>query len=184
MADSYRSKYTIQVSGLWNKRHTVFDEEGKKLGVLTAKRNPWGMVVSAEYRPEEGEVLSISRDPGLLRAQFSIWTEGKEWLGSSLRWSSFRRQVDMWTGTKPLRVVPRTGFGAGWRLVAAKTGESARIESGLFGRKHVLYTFRKLDFELLLFAHFLGSLSNLGSFLPTSLDNTGANSKQPAASRA
>lgn len=184
MADPPKNIYSIRTSGLWNRRHTVSDEAGQKLGVLSTRRNAWGLVVSAEYRPEQGEVLTIRRDPGLLRAQFSIWTEGKEWLGSSLRWSSFRRQIDMWTGSKPYRVVPGVGFRPGWRMVAAKTGESARIESNLLGTRHRLSTFRKLDFELLLFAHFLGSLGHFGSILPTSLDNAGTNAQQAAPSRA
>lgn len=159
-----------KVSGLWSPRHTFLDDEGNTLGVLSVKRNKWGMVVSADYRPEKGEVLYFRRDPGLLRAQFSLWTDGKEWLGSSLRWHVGRRQIDVWTGGRPYRVVPRRGFGRGWRVVATKTGEAAEVRSPLVGKNSTVEQFRKMDFELLLFCYFLGSISLVESFLPTSLD--------------
>ena len=38
------------------------------------------------------EYTLVIRDPGLLRSQFSVWTEGREWLGSSLRWGWTRRR--------------------------------------------------------------------------------------------
>ena len=166
-----QASYTVQVSGLWGPRHTFFDAEGNQLGVLSARRNRYGMIVAGEYRPEKGEVLFMRRDPGLLRAQFSIWTDGGEWLGSSLRWSLVRRQIDMWTGSKPYRVVPTTGPGCGWRMVTSRTGTAARIQSGLVGRKHKVEVYRKTDYELLVFAYFLGSLSHWESFLPTALDH-------------
>jgi len=159
-----------KVRGRWNPRHTFLDADGNTLGVLAVKRNRWGMVVGAEYRPEKGEVLYLRRDPGLLRAQFSLWTDGKEWLGSSLRWHVGRRQVDVWTGGRPYRVVPRRGFGRGWRVVATKTGEAAEIRVPLVGRGSRIEQFRKMDFELLLFCYFLGSISLGESLLPTSLD--------------
>ena len=159
-----------KVRGAWRPRHTFLNEEGKVLGVLTVSRNRWGMVVSAEYRPEKGEVLYLRRDPGLLRAQFSLWTDNKEWLGSSLRWHVGRRQVDVWTGGRPYRLVPRRGFGRGWRVVATKTGESAEIRTSLLGRGSKILQHRKMDFELLLFCYFLGSISLAESLLPTSLD--------------
>ena len=52
-----------KVRGFWSPRHTFQDAEGNTLGVLTVKRNRWGMCVSAEYRPEKGEVLFLRRDP-------------------------------------------------------------------------------------------------------------------------
>lgn len=166
-----KASYSVQISGLWSPRHTFCDAEGQKLGVLSVSRNRYGMIISGEYRPEKGEVLYMRRDPGLLRAQFSLWTDGGEWLGSSLRWNVFRRQVDISTGSKNFRVVPTTGLGGGWRLVAPRTGASAQIRSGLFGRRHQVSLFRKIDFELVVFAHFLGSLTHWESLLPTALDH-------------
>lgn len=169
MAETLQT-YRTKVSGLWNRRHVILDGEDSRLGVLTVERNHWGMVVSGEYRPEKGEVLLLRRDPGLLRAQFSLWTDGREWLGSSLRWNVARRQVDLWTGGRPYRLVPTVGFGRGWRLVASKTGEAVRIEAGLFTRDARIRVFRKIDFELVLFAYFLGSLTLMESTFPSSLD--------------
>ena len=74
--------YRTRVSGFWSPKHTVLDGAGKPLGVLSVRRNRVGMIVGADYRPEAGEVLHFRREPGLLRAQFSLWTDGKEWLGS------------------------------------------------------------------------------------------------------
>lgn len=161
--------YRTEVSGLWSPRHTVYEGDDR-LGVLSVKRNAWGMVVSGEYRPEKGEVLYFRRDPGLLRAQFSLWTDGKEWLGSSLRWSTWRRQIDLWTGGRPYRIVPIQGYHRGWRLVATKTGESVRIDHGWGGRGATLSLYRKTDFELMLFAYFLGSMMLSESRWPTTLD--------------
>jgi hypothetical protein len=141
------------------------------------------MVVGGEFRPEQGEVLTFRRDPGLLRGQFSVWTDGQEWLGSSLRWSVTRRQIDVWTGGKPYRIVPARGFRRGWRVVATKTGEVASIALGLRGAR--LELFRKMDFELLLFCYFLGTLNPNESIWPTALDALEHGStKTPAASKA
>ena len=159
-----------KVRGTWSPRHTFLDAEGNTLGVLSVRRNRWGMVTSAEYRPEKGEVLHLRRDPGLLRAQFSLWTDNKEWLGSSLRWHVGRRQIDVWAGGRPYRIVPRRGFGRGWRVVATKTGEAAEVRVPLIGRASTIGQYRKMDFELLLFCYFLGSISLFESLLPTSLD--------------
>jgi hypothetical protein len=162
--------YTSKVRGRWSPHHTILDSEGQALGVMSVSRNRWGMVTGAEYRPEKGEVLYLRRDPGLLRAQFSLWTDNREWLGSSLRWHVGRRQVDVWTGGKPYRLVPRRGLGRGWRVVATKTGEAAWIKAPLVGRGCRIEQFRKMDFEMLLFCYFLGSLSLGESLLPTALD--------------
>ena len=115
------------------------------------RRNRFGVVVSGEYQPESGEVLVMRRNPGLLRAQFMMWTEGREWLASSMRWNVVRREITIWSGSKPYRVVPRTGLRRGWRIVATKTGEVARICAPLLGRGCTLEVFRKLDLEVLLF---------------------------------
>ncbi|HIG87537.1 MAG TPA: hypothetical protein EYQ25_10875 [Planctomycetes bacterium] len=158
----------IKKKGLWNRTHLLSDEEGQPLGTLSVSRNRWGMVVAGEYRPEAGEVLRIRRDPGLLRGQFSLWSEDGEWLGSSLRWAFLRRQIDIWTGSKPLRIVPARGFSRGWRVIATKTGEAASIKLGLGSAQ--IQQLRKINFELLLFAHFLGSLTPYESFWPTAMD--------------
>ncbi|MFO1009700.1 MAG: hypothetical protein U1F29_06500 [Planctomycetota bacterium] len=156
--------YRTEVSGLWTRRHTVWKDQ-EKLGVLTVERR--GLVVSvATWRPEKGEVLTFRRDPGILRSQFSLWTEGHEWLGSSLRWSFLRREISLSTGNKPHRVLPLPTFRRGWRLVAPKTGELLRLLPGLLGRSARIEVYRKVDFELLLFAYFLGSMLWTESFWP------------------
>lgn len=168
MAEPIRTLRT-QVSGLWSPRHVIFEGD-EQLGVLSVTRNGWGMVTAGMFRPEKGEVLHLRRDPGLLRAQFSIWTDEREWLGSSLRWATMKRQIDLWTGGKPYRLVPLPGLRRGWRMVATKTGEVARVEYGLLGRGAEIQLFRKTDFELLLFAYFLGAMVLSESMFPTSLD--------------
>lgn len=169
MAEPLRTLLT-KVRGLWNPVHTICEADGSVLGLLKVRRNRWGLVVGGQYRPEEGEVLEFRRDPGILRAQFSLWTEEGEWLGSSLRWHVGRRQIDLWTGSKPYRVVPRTGLGRGWRVIASRTGEVATIRLGLLGRGARIELQRKMDPELLLFCYFLGSLTSKESFLPSWLD--------------
>jgi hypothetical protein len=111
-------------------------------------------------------VLQIRRDPGLLRSQFSIWTQGQEWLGSSLRWSFVRREIVLHTGSRPLRILPQPGFRMGWTLQAPRTGEIARISPGPFSRRSRIEVFRKVEFELLLFTYFLGWQIRLESFWP------------------
>lgn len=162
--------YRTRVAGFWSPEHTLLDEAGKALGVLTVKRNGVGMVVAGEYRPTQGEVLHFRREPGLLRAQFSLWTEGKEWLGSSIRQGVVRRTIELWTSTRPYRLVPRLGLGKGWRMVASKTGLVAEIEHAWVGRGATLKVHRKLDFELLLLGYFVGTLALWESVPPTSLE--------------
>jgi len=169
MADPIQT-YQTRVSGLWSPRHALLDAAGAELGVLEVRRNRWGMIQSGEYQPEKGEVLFFRRDPGLLRAQFSLWTDGREWLGSSLRWNVVRRQIDLWTGSRPYRIVPRQGFGCGWRLVASKTGVVAQILPRPFRRDSRIEIYRKVDFELVLCSYFLGSIILRESFFPSSLD--------------
>lgn len=160
--------YTTRVQGFLRPRHELLDDEGNRIGVLTVTRNRWGLVVGGEYRPEQGEVLSIQRNPGLLRAQFSIWTEGREWLCSSLRARLILRQIDLSAGSKPYRLVPEVGFRRGWRVVAPKTGDLARIRFGWRGAR--LELLRKFDLELLVFAYFLGCLTPNETLWPTVLD--------------
>jgi hypothetical protein len=157
--------YSIRVTGLWNTRHAL-SKNGTALGVLTIERNGKGMIVRGTYTPEKGEVLHFRRDPGLLRSQFSLWTEGREWLGSSLRWSFLRREIAMATGNKPYRLLPRPGFRRGWSMYAPKTGEMARITPRFLQRGTQIEVFRRLDFELVLFAYFLGSQIYPESFWP------------------
>ncbi|MBI5433474.1 MAG: hypothetical protein HZA52_11655 [Planctomycetes bacterium] len=157
--------YTVQASGLWNTRHRVANATGT-LGVLTVHRGGTGVVESGSYRPEKGEVLTFRRDPGILRGQFSVWTEGREWLGSSLRWSIRKREINLHTGNKPLRLVPLDGLRFGWSLQAPKTGEMARIHGNPLTRRARIDVFRKVDFELLVFAYFLGSQIWLESLWP------------------
>lgn len=148
--------YEVRVRGLFPRRHIVSGPDGD-LGVMRLERNRWGMVVGGRYTPETGEVLLFRRDPGLLRSQFSLWTEGREWLGASLRWSFISREIYISTGGRPFRVVPLPGLRKGWRLVAPKTGEVARIRGRIFSRKVTIEVGRRMDLELVLFAYFLAS---------------------------
>jgi hypothetical protein len=157
--------YTTRVSGLWSTRHEISGESGP-VGVLAIDRNAKGLVVHGTYVPEKGEKLLLRRDPGLLRSQFSLWTEGREWLGSSLRWSFVGREIVLSTGAKPYRLIPLPSFRPGWRLVAPKTGEMARILPSLFRRSARIEVFRRVDFELALFAYFLGWQLHVESLWP------------------
>jgi len=147
--------YRASVRGLWNSEHRL-QADGVEVGVLRIRRNAWGLVVGGEYLPTKGERLVIRRDPGLLRSQFSIWTEGREWLGSSLRWHFVGREVVLYTGSRPLRLLPLPGFQRGWTLQAPRTGEMARIELPWIGTSAQIELYRKLEFELLLFSYFIG----------------------------
>lgn len=169
MSERPTTVYRAKASGLLNVRHEISlvgDDGPEHLGVLEIKRQR-GMVTEGVYRPEKGEVLFFRRDPGLLRSQFSLWTDGQEWLGSSLRWTTFQRKVDLYTGNKPLRLLPVEGWGFGWSLYAPKSGEVARIKARPYlGRTAELQVFRRLDFPLLMFGYFLGAQIYLESFLP------------------
>ncbi|MEM9382957.1 MAG: hypothetical protein AAGB93_23615 [Planctomycetota bacterium] len=165
-----KKTYRTRVSGFLRPRHVVTDEDGKEVGVLQVHRNRVGLIVRAVWTPSKGEVLEIKRDPGLLRAQFACWTEGREWLGSTIRPGFTRRTIEMWTGGKPLRLVPRLALGRGWRIVGAKSGLVAELEHSLLGRDATLSTYRKIDLELLVFAYFVGSIALWESALPTSLE--------------
>ena len=157
--------YSVQISGFWNSTHRLMSAEGP-VGGLTLERNRWGMVTGGRYSPTKGEVLIVRRDPGLLRSQFSLWTEGKEWLGSSLRWHIARREIVLHTGSRPLRILPLTGFGFGWSLQAPKTGEMARILGWPLARSAKIQVYRKVELELVVFAYFLGAQLLPESFWP------------------
>ncbi len=151
-----KTVYETRVTGLWNSRHAIRDANGP-VGVLAIQRNALGLVTRGTFRPEKGAVLEITRDPGLRRGQFSMWSEGREWLGSSERERFFERVLKLHTGGKPFHLVPLRGFVKGWGLHAPRTGESARIVAPLAGRDSRLEVFKRLDFPLLLFAYFLGT---------------------------
>ncbi len=174
--------FTTRLAGWWAPRHTILNEEGETLGILKVHRNWRGMIMGGEYLPEKGEKLVIRRDPGLQRAQFSLWTDTREWLGSSLRPRLIPRRIDVWSGVKPYRIVPKSGFGRGWRIIASKTGEVATIQQPLLPRGSKWQITRKMDFELMLFCYFLGSLSPSESFLPSSMDVSSSAQKPKAAS--
>ncbi|MCA9000859.1 MAG: hypothetical protein KDB61_02975 [Planctomycetes bacterium] len=174
--------FSTRVSGWWAPKHTILDEAGETLGVLSVHRNWRGMIMGGEYVPKKGEKLIIRRDPGLQRAQFSLWTDTREWLGSSLRPRLIQRRIDVWSGVRPYRIVPKAGFGRGWRIIASKTGEVATISQPLLPRRSQWVIHRKTDFEMMLFCYFLGSLSPSESFLPSSLDASSAGEMAPSAS--
>jgi hypothetical protein len=174
--------YTIHKRGWWNTTHELQGPEGK-LGTLLMQRNGWGMVVRGTYRPEKGEVLSFRRDPGILRSQFSLWTENREWLGSSLRSSFFRREIAFSTGNKPFRLLPLANFGRGWRMLAPKTGELARLLPNWTGSKTRLEVYRRVDPELLVFAYFIGSQVFKESWWPGRADD-GDSESIPSPSKA
>ena len=159
------ASYTTRVRGLWNTRHEIV-ADGTPLGVLAVVRNGMGVVVRGRYEPRRGEVLALRRDPGLLRSQFSLWTDAREWLGSSLRWSFVGREIALSTGSKPYRLVPIPGLRPGWRMVAPKTGELARITTSALRRRSRIEVYRRVDFELVLFAYFLGWQLHLESLWP------------------
>src|SRR5260221_2565874 len=118
--------YRIRARGWLRSAHEIEGPDGR-LGLLRVERNGAGMIVRGRFAPEKGEVLTIRREPGILRAQFSLWTEGREWLGSSLRPGFVQREIALSTGSKSFRLLPTARFGRGWRMLAPKTGEMARI---------------------------------------------------------
>lgn len=155
---SPKTVYEVRVSGLWSARHEL-REAGALVGVLQVRR-PWtGVVTGATYRPEKGAVLTLSRDPGLRRGQFSMWSEGREWLGSSERVGPVTRVLKLHTGGKPFHLVPLDGFQKGWGLHAPRTGESARITAPLLSRQARIEVAKRVDFPLVLFAYFLATLA-------------------------
>lgn len=185
------ASYEVRVSGLWTRTHTL-SKDGEVIGTLRMERGSvraLGMVVSGVFTPKRGEQLIMRRDPGLLRSQYSLWTDGREWLGSALRWSFFGRQVVLHTGSKPLRMLPTEKPGFGWTLQAPRTGEMARILGAPFSRRRRIEVTRKVDFELVVFSYFLAvqilgeswlSGPSLEALLPPSAPKV---PKTPAASK-
>ena len=155
----------VRITGLWRSAHT-FSRAGEDIGILSVQRSSKGMVNGGRYVPSKGEVLSIRRDPGLLRSQFSLWTEGQEWLGAALRWNILRREIVLHTGSKELRIQPLPGLRCGWTLRAAKTGQIARVLGRPLARKAKIEVYRRIDPELVVFTYFLGSHIMIESLWP------------------
>lgn len=163
--------FQVRKKGLFSNELHVSNEDGP-VGVLKLERGR-GMVVGGHWSPVKGEVLHMRRDPGLLRSQFSLWTDMREWLGSSLRQNFVRRDVRLHTGSRPLRLLPTTGFGSGWVLQAPKSGEMARFDLSLFGNRDTILQWRKMDFELLIFSYFLSLQLRKESFWPGPIEAAG-----------
>jgi len=160
-----KNVYTTRVSGLWNSRHEIHDEEGR-VGLLEMRRNALGVISSGVYTPEKGAVLTISRDPGLRRAQYSMWSSGREWIGSSERDGFFPRVIQLHTGGKPFHLVPVQGLTKGWGLFAPRTGEAARMTASWMGRNSRIEVYKRLDFPLLLLGYYLGYRSYCEAIWP------------------
>ena len=163
--------YRVERRGLLRPTHHLGSPEGP-VGALTVTRGR-GMVVGGRWSPVSGEVLVMRRDPGLLRSQFSLWTEGQEWLGSSLRGHVVRREIRLHTGSRPLRMLPLTGLRSGWVLQAPKSGDLARLYLPLVGGDGRIEVYRKVDFELVVFAYFLASQLRLESLWPGPIEAAG-----------
>jgi len=160
--------YRARQRGLLGSKHTLEGPDGP-LGVLELERGLGGAIARARFVPVSGEVLTFRREPGVLRGQFSLWTEGREWLGSSLRSSFVKREIALSTGAKSFRLLPTASFGRGWRMLAPKTGEMARIvPEGLRGSRIEVY--RRVETELLIFAYFLSVQVGCESWWPARAD--------------
>jgi hypothetical protein len=158
-------RYDVEISGWLTPTHRITGRDGE-VGVLEVARGRFGIVSGARFVPRSGEVLTIRRDPGLLRSQYSVWTEGREWLGSSLRWHFLRREIVLHTGSRPLRMLPLRGFRSGWSLLAPRTGELARVLARPLSRRARIEVYGKVDLELLFFAYFIGSQVLVESLWP------------------
>ena len=152
---SAKAPYTIRVQGALNPTF-VFERAGEVIGSMQRRRGgPLFFVQSSTYTPVKGEVISIDRDPGLLRHQFGAWSQihggqGREWLGSSIRYGMLGREISLHGGNKPFRLVPTKSFGTGWELHAPKTGLVATFSKR--GRTIEVTLERRVDFYLLLLA--------------------------------
>ena len=173
--------YTTRAHGILRSTHDIDGPDGR-LGRLHVERSGAGVIVGGRFVPEKGELLLIRREPGILRGQFSLWTEGREWLGSSLRPAFFHREIALSTGAKSFRLLPTASFGRGWRLLAPKTGEMARILPVGFGRSRI-EVYRRIENELLFFAYFLSAQVHCESWWPARADE-GESETIPTASKA
>jgi hypothetical protein len=172
MADSETTtEYQVERRGFLHPEHHFRSAEGP-IGVLTLTRGK-GMILGGRWSPVSGEVVTLRRDPGLLRSQFSLWTEGQEWLGSSLRGHFLRREILLHTGSRPLRMLPLREFQSGWVLQAPKTGDMARFRLPLLSQAGRIEVYRKLEFELVVFAYFLAAQLRLESLWPGPVEAAG-----------
>jgi hypothetical protein len=160
--------YRTRARGLPRSAHEIDGPDGR-LGVLHVERNRAGLIVRGRFVPQKGEVLTIRREPGILRGQYSLWTDGREWLGSSLRSGFVQREIALSTGSKSFRLLPTARFGRGWRMLAPKTGEMARILPEGIGRSRI-EVYRRVDTEILLFAFFLSTQVQCESWWPARAD--------------
>jgi len=152
---SAKAPYTIRPQGLFSSAF-AFERGGEVIGTLTRKRaGVLRLVNSSTYVPVQGETISIERDPGLLRHQFGAWSQvhggqGREWLGSSIRYGMLGREISLHGGNKPFRLVPTKSFGSGWEMHAPKTGLVATLKKK--GGTIEVTLERRVDFYLLLLA--------------------------------
>lgn len=150
---SAKAPYIVRAKGLINPEFT-FEREGDVLGTMKRDRK-LGRLMGSVYVPVQGETITVQRDPGLLRNQFSAWSQihggqGREWLGSSINYGLIGREVTLHNGTKPFRLVPTKAFGTGWELHAPKTGLVATFIKR--GSTVEVRLERRVDFFLLLLA--------------------------------
>jgi len=163
------STYTTKVSGLWSSRHEIAlktDTGSEVQGTLSINRGPLGAVRSGTFRPLKGATYVFERDPGMVRGQFMMWSESREWIGSTIRFHVLRRVVDINTGGKPFKLAPLREFGRGWSLYAPKTGEIARFNWPLVGRSARIEVYRKTPFTLLLLAYFMSTQASYETLWP------------------
>lgn len=152
---SAKTPYTIRPQGPFASKF-AFERAGEVIGTMTRQRGGLlRLVRNSVYVPVKGETISIDRDPGLLRHQFGAWSQihggqGREWLGSSIRYGLFGREISLHGGNKPFRLVPTKSFGSGWELHAPKTGHVATFMKK--GGKIEVTLERRVDFYLLLLA--------------------------------
>jgi len=172
--------YRTVVSGFWNPRHEIY--EGDELvGTVAMKRNRLGSVTVCHYQPAKGSLLTLRREPGLLRGQFSLWAEEtREWLAASVRFHFFRREFELSSGGKPYRLAPLPGFRRGWSLMSHKAGEAAQIRVPLVGRNATIEVYKRLDFILLLLAYTIGAQIYTESLLPGQVNESLAFSQKTA----
>ena len=163
-----KAPYLVRAKGLVNPAFE-FEREGQVLGTMRRTRLLGCLrLQGAVYEPVQGETITIQRDPGLLRSQFSAWSQvhggqGREWLGSSIRYGA-SREITIHGGGKPFRLVPCKGFGMGWDLHAPKTGLVASFRKK--GGAVEVTLERRVDFYLLLLAYHNLASAWLSSLLP------------------
>lgn len=164
-----KAPYLVRAKGLVNPAFE-FEREGQVLGTMRRTRLLGCLrLQGAVYEPVQGETITIQRDPGLLRSQFSAWSQvhggqGREWLGSSINYGIIGREISLHNGTKPFRLIPSKTFGPGWELHAPKTGLTATFKKVSGGIEIGLE--RRVDFFLLLLAFHNVATARLASIWP------------------